>query len=100
MEQEKVSLFGESYGSCCQDYDHDQEEVLPFGESYWDYLPDIVQEYVVDLADKACEQELELAWEAFEQEGFAKNEHLAKMKKVLRCIKHPNKRQYIMDLDP
>ena len=26
---------------------------LPFGESHWDYLPDLVQKYIEDLAGRS-----------------------------------------------
>ena len=30
---------------------------LPFGESHWDYLPDLVQNYIKDLAARAVHRE-------------------------------------------
>ena len=30
---------------------------LPFGESHWDYLPDLVQNYIEDLAASAVHRE-------------------------------------------
>ena len=30
---------------------------LPFGESHWDYLPDLVQNYIVDLESRAVHRE-------------------------------------------
>ena len=36
-----------------------QEKVLPFGESYWDYLPDLVKEYILELSEVAIQEELQ-----------------------------------------
>ena len=35
-----------------------QTETLPFGDSNWDYLPDLVENYIQDLAARSfhCEQ--------------------------------------------
>ena len=33
------------------------KETLPFGASYWDYLPDLVQNYIEDLAAIALHRE-------------------------------------------
>ena len=44
-----------------------QTEKLPFGESHWDYLPDLVQNYIQDLA--------------------ARSLHRQRMKRVCRSIK-------------
>ena len=30
---------------------------LPFGESHWDYLPDLVQNYIEDLASKSLHRD-------------------------------------------
>ena len=30
---------------------------LPFGESHWDYLPDLVKNYIEDLAAKAVHRD-------------------------------------------
>ena len=30
-----------------------QNNTLPFGESHWDYLPDLIQNYIMDLAARA-----------------------------------------------
>ena len=65
-----------------------QEEVLPFGESYWDYLPDLVKEYILEMSEVAIQEELQ-----------ARYEHKIKMEKVFRHIKHPNKRRYRFDHD-
>ena len=32
-------------------------KVLPFGESYWDYMPDLVKEKIEDLAARSIDQE-------------------------------------------
>ena len=51
----------EEFTKSCQDHNeeeyHDQEEVLSFGESYWDYLSDLIQDYILDLAAKALHKE-------------------------------------------
>ena len=31
---------------------------LPFEQSYWDYLPDIIQDYIFDMAEKEHQREL------------------------------------------
>ena len=70
----------EEFIKSCQNHNeeeeeyHDQEEVLLFGESYWDYLPDIIQEYILELSEVAINQE-----------RMDRIEHKIKMKKVLRC---------------
>ena len=28
-------------------------DLLPFGQSYWDYLPDLIQDYILDMVKKA-----------------------------------------------
>ena len=28
-------------------------DLLPFGQSYWDYLPDLIQDYILDMVEKA-----------------------------------------------
>ena len=34
-----------------------QTEKLPFGESHWDYLPDLVQNYIQDLAARSLHRD-------------------------------------------
>ena len=34
-----------------------QTEKLPFGEFHWDYLPDLVQNYIQDLAARSLHRE-------------------------------------------
>ena len=31
---------------------------LPFGQSYWDYLPDMIQDYIFDMAEKEFNRDL------------------------------------------
>ena len=33
------------------------EMALPFGESHWDYLPDLVQNYIEDLAARSLHRD-------------------------------------------
>ena len=30
---------------------------LPFGESHWDYLPDLIQDYIKDLAARSLHRD-------------------------------------------
>ena len=52
------------------------EEQLPFGQSYWDYLPGMIQDYILDLAEKSHQRDL-----------AAKALHKARMKDVCFQIK-------------
>ena len=56
-----------------------QTEKLPFGESHWNYLPDLVQNYIQDLA--------------------ARSLHRQRMKHVCQSIKLYGQRRSRIELD-
>ena len=50
-------------------------DLLPFGQSYWDYLPDMIQDYIFEMAEKSHQRDL-----------AAKALHQDRMKEVCHSI--------------
>ena len=89
----------EEFIKSCQNHNEEEKE-----EEYHDQLCNegnvLEEDFHVCCSHMNLSHEvLERVIQAIREEWQARCEHKIKLKKVLRCIKHPKKRQYILDHD-